>query len=163
MRQYDYIFSFFLKTPRQRKTQMLFNKTSFLWHTALLMQVHSEVIAFYYVRPADVFDTVTIAPHIAVYSFDDFHYSSKPRLSRPPTVPQHSNQIWETPHVPSHQQQISLSFERLPRHSEVLAGQKQPWDWIGVITTLLHSCSGNKNDPFVNIHINCVEPWTMFY
>lgn len=69
-------------------------------HAALLTPLHEEVIAFYYVRAADISDTAAIARHlagrlvaVAVYRFDKLHYSSDAALSRLPG----SNQIWATP------------------------------------------------------------------
>lgn len=46
-----------LFVPVNSETE-LFSETLFLMHV-------QEVVAFYYVRPADIFDAVTIARHVA--------------------------------------------------------------------------------------------------
>lgn len=59
-------------------------------------------------------------PRFAVYRFDKLHYSSGTIPSRPPTVAQRSNRIWETPRCfPSRRQKISLCVERPLRRREV--------------------------------------------
>lgn len=74
--------------------------------TAILMPAHEQVIAFYYVTAADIFDTVTIARHLAgrllaplfttltSYIILPTQYCHIPRqfLKR-------SNQIWSRPDV----------------------------------------------------------------
>lgn len=61
------------------------------------MPVDEEVIAFYYVRATDIFDTVTIARHHAgrllaslFTSLTSYIILPTQQLSRPPTVPRRS-------------------------------------------------------------------------
>lgn len=99
---------------------------------SILVPVHEEVIAFYYVRAADIFDTVTITCHhpgrLLTSLFTTLtRYIILPNtgLSRPATAPRHSDRIWETPWCfPSRQQKPPLCSERLLRHNGALTAQK---------------------------------------
>lgn len=97
--------SFFPENVKTQKTQKLFyNNLSFIQlssvhssqggHCLLLCQACWHFWHCYYCS-----SPCRTTPPIAVYHFDNFHYSSNVRLSRPPTVPRHSNQIWEAPNV----------------------------------------------------------------
>ncbi len=101
-------------------------------HTAILMPAHEKVIAFYYVRAADIFDTVTIARHLAGWLLASLFTTLTSYIILPTQychVPRQflcaQTKSGRRPDVfPCRQQKISLSFERLLRHNEVVAGQK---------------------------------------